>query len=189
MKKIFTLILGICITLHSFSQKAEKKSSIKLKDVPKSAIYFIKYAVKSETIKWFYEENELSNSFEARFKTKNKNTSVEFNIDGTIKNIEVEISKSKIPSKTRKKIDKYLSIYFSEYKLEKIQKQFIGDSNSLMDQFKNKSIVKKKPSLYKIIAIGKSKDELKLMEFLFDSSGFLIGSNTFLEKNSYELTY
>ena len=189
MKRHFLFGLIVLLTLASQAQKIEKESRIASEKVPTKALEFIFNATASSKIKWYYEKNELGNSYEAKFLLKKQKVSVEFDLKGNLQDVEIEISKSKIPSKIRKQMRKYFKIYFNKYRILKVQKQFRGEDKPIIESIKSFSILKNPPTFFEIVVIGKKVDNVHSTEFLFDAEGNLIGSKKVVEKNSDHLTF
>ena len=189
MIKLFSYTLIFCFSLSVFSQKIEKETKVPSNKIPNLAKIFIENAVDSKKVKWYFEKNEHGNSYEAKFKLKRSKTSIEFDLQGNLQDVEIEISNSKIPRRVQKKMSKYFKAYFSKFKIQKIQKQFRGIKTVLLDQIRNLSILKKDPTFYEIVVFGKSKSELKTIEFLFDISGNLISSKTVIQSNTDHIAY
>lgn len=189
IKKILFTLICLC-TCFSFSQKVEKESRIDEDKVPLISLNYLKNSSVSDKIKWYFEENELGNSYEAKFKLKRQKISIEFDIEGKFQDVEIEISKSKIPRKIQRRMFKYFGVYFTKHKVQKIQKQFKGDSYIILDQIRNLSIFDATPTFFEVIVEGKNEDnELKAIEFLFDTSGNLISSKNVVQYNTDNLAY
>lgn len=189
MKKLIIPLFLALLSTQLLAQKIEKESRIDSEKVPTKALEYIFSATEASKVKWYYEVNEKGNSYEAKYLLKKQKVSVEFDLKGNLQDVEIEISKSKVPSSVKKSLKKYFKIYFNKYRILKIQKQFKGDSKQLQGQLKNSSILSISPTFYEIVVIGKKTDNVVSTEFLFDVSGNLISSKKVIQNNSDHLTY
>ena len=163
------LIFGTCG--RSMAQyKFEKESDLSIDQVPSIAFDFIDSGVIDTNVDWYYEENLVGNSVEAKFLYDDHHYSVEFDTSGLLQDIEIEYSEQELPRELMDRIDKSLNLQFKKYSLHKIQKQYSGDLTSLHsflnDQDRNEWIIK-----YELVIKAKKDKRMKLYEVLLDEEG------------------
>jgi hypothetical protein len=67
--------------------------------------------------------------YEAKFNYKSSGFSVEFDLDGDIANVEILLNQKDLNSSDVELMNKTLSENFSDFKLLKIQREYIGDDD------------------------------------------------------------
>lgn len=189
MKNYFYSALLLLMTLSVSAQKIEKESRIASEKVPQKALEYIFNATEASKVKWYYEINEKGNSYEAKYYLKKSKVSVEFDLQGTLQDVEIEINKSKMPATVKKSMRKYFKLYFNKYRLLKVQKQFKGSAEEIQKKLKDGRILTEDPTFYEIVVIGKKTDNVTATEFLFDNKGNLISSKKVIQNNQDNLTY
>lgn len=102
MKRLTILMVGLVMTLSQAS--AQTKTSVPTK--VKTA--FTQKFSKAKKVKW---DKENKTEWEAEFKMNGENYSANFTLDGTWKETEYRIKKSKIPSVVKKTLDNDFSDY------------------------------------------------------------------------------
>lgn len=132
--RYFTFFLfTLFITQTSFSQeKYEREVRIKEKEVPKSAIDFMKEINFSRKIRWYKEFAADKTSIEGKTKHKRKYYSIEFDTFGNIEDVEIQIKLKEIPSKTYKTIIRFFDEEYNNYLIEKNQLQYSGKQENLL---------------------------------------------------------
>lgn len=176
--------------MHSlvFSQeKFEREYKIKHNDVPASAKNFIQQLSPKKTI-WFKEESQIGITIEAKFKWKKQRFSIEFDTLGNVLDVEFIIKEENIPTNTRKKITRSFNEQFSKWKIEKIQTQFLGTPNQLLNAIQKddtKGIVMR----YEIIVCGKTTNIARRFEHTFNTEGETISIAEIIEDNADHLEY
>ncbi len=171
------------------AQKREKEFRISEEKIPSKAVSLIKSINTSGRIKWYYEENESGNSYEAKFKKKKKKISIEFGLKGNLQDVEIKIKEKEIPEKAQFEIRDFLDKYFSKYRILKIQQQFIDSAETLVNKLRNNSLLRETPNYYEIEVYGKKNNISKMMEFRFDSTGKMKILREIIPNNSDHLEY
>lgn len=122
------LWLFICcfITCQSMAQKKyEKESRISEKEFPTNAERLLqKYLHDAKRIRFYKETDSSKTSYEAKFKKYGKKYSIEFDADGTLEDIEIEMKFKELPDKVQEVISSYLMQNFKKYTIKKLQKQY-----------------------------------------------------------------
>ncbi|MFD2566197.1 hypothetical protein [Pseudotenacibaculum haliotis] len=186
----FTILFFVTIgTLSSYGQnKFEREYRIKEKDVPAKAVDFISLLKFDSNIKWYAEESSQGKSIEAKTKFKSVKYSIEFDTNGNLQDVEIEISTEDISKDTYSKIQNTFSSDFSKFKIIKIQKQLSGSEKKVLDHLlkETNNVITIK---YEIVVKGKSNKGKNLYEYTFTNSGALEKREKIIFKNSDHLEY
>lgn len=188
MRFIFILItasLFFSNPLLGQQAKFEKEYRIKLKEVPPLALQAIDSLNFDRKIKWFKEEGLQTNSIEAKTKFEGKRYSVEFNLDGALEDIEIEVSWSELPMHIQSQIDDYLNTSFEKHIISKIQLQYIGAIHAMKNLLKSENAQVK----YELIVLSKDNKSYNNYEFLFDEKGMFLEKKQIIQRNTDNIEY
>ncbi|WP_340199696.1 hypothetical protein [Ascidiimonas sp. W6] len=106
-------------------KKYEKESRISKKEFPTDAENLLqKYLHDAKRIRFYKETDSSKTSYEAKFKKHGKKYSVEFDINGILEDIEVEMNFNELPDKVQETISSYLKQNTKKYTIKKLQKQY-----------------------------------------------------------------
>jgi len=189
-----TIILSIgFLLLFPFVSKAQQKyeSEFRMKSemIPQSAKRFIDSIGPDSKVKWYKEISLSDVSFEAKFKHKKKQFSVEFDTLGILQDVEFVIKKSEIAPKVYNKIEGKLDSLYHKWKFQKIQTQYTGSNSYLIT-----SINKNKPSetikfSYEIVLKGKALGNTQLYEITFNDQGEIQDIKQIVQDKADHLEY
>ena len=161
---IFPLVL--------FAQKKyEKESDLSLKDVPAKAILFFDTAPISGEIDWYYEENLLGNSIEAKFYHREQKYSIEFDVNGELQDIEVECGLGDVDIILLTNMTESLSKEFMKSNIIRVQQQYRGTILSFLDFLNEPDKSHVYQLKYETEVKAKKKKRSKLYEVLFGQEG------------------
>jgi hypothetical protein len=191
--KLFITPILVLYASFSFAQnKYEREFRIKKDQFPASAIDFLDTHIKDRKRLKFYKETDgTKGSYEAKFKKDRLWYSMEFDIDGTLEDIEITIEPLDIPSEVLANITMYFNKAFSKHRVKKIQQQYLASveeksRKTLRNAFQNLLI----PSLnYEIIVSGKEDKSYLDYEVLFDAQGNFINRKKQLPPNYDHVLY
>jgi hypothetical protein len=170
---IFSLFLFWTTALFS-QEKVEIERRIEMAEVPEAAIEWFEDAYEdARRVRWYLEEGSGGPGYEAKLRWKGGRHSVEFDSTGRIEDIEIIISMRDIPSPTRKKLTQYFENQYDRYRIHKVQRQWIGESDDLED-FIDEDEYDEVENRYEIEFYGKTGSRKNLWEALFDAGGDLI---------------
>lgn len=173
-----------------FSQtKFEQEFRIKPGDVPGSALAFIDSMEFDRKIKWYKEIGHHGKSIEAKTRFKGKKYSVEFSAEGVFEDVEIEIKCTEIPLETRREIEKYLHSEYTKYSIDKIQMQYSGTKESVLNLIKELDIDTKPTIRYEIVLSSNIDKTYKMYEFLFSESGDFIQKQEIVLRNTDNIEY
>jgi hypothetical protein len=189
MKKIYVICSLLIFGFNSWSQtKNEHEERVKLSELPEPAIKVINVLPKQcKRLRFYKETDGEMQSFEAKFKYKKQQYSVEFNIEGVVEDIEVTVKPKQIEKKITSEIEAYFKTHFEKAKLIKIQRQYIYNAVATPSVFVENVLTEKSTATvnYEIIAEVKSDSKRQIGEFLFNERGTFLSFIT-LNPNSYE---
>ncbi len=88
--------------------------------------------------KWYFEQTSGKQSYEAKFSQRGQRYSVEFNVDGTIEDIEIERKLRKLPSDIQAALKKGFDA-IPKIRVKRIQEQWTGTEQQLQNAVKTGS--------------------------------------------------
>lgn len=178
----FVKVFFSCLILWQVSfflqaqEKVEIEKQIKESEVPEPAVSWIREAfAEGVKIKWVREYSANQCSYEAKLKWGKHWHSVEFCENGQIEDIEIEVRISELDTAVLNRINSFLVSTYLKSKLIRIQKQYSGSSDQLL-QFIKHGTIKELISRYEVEFYGKTEKEDGFYEGLFDAQGKIIQS-------------
>lgn len=187
MRNCLILILFFLFPFYSYSQsKIELEERIEKKDAPLPAQKFIDSLYFFSKIKWFVEQDYNNKTFEAKTKSEGKKYSIEFDTLGQIEDIEVVIEWSQISVSIQDAICKKLNTDFERYKIKKIQIQYSGKEEDLLNF---KTNVENLTLKYEIVVKGQKESKKTFYEYLFSEKGEFEEELQFKFRNTDHLEY
>ncbi|WP_276168236.1 hypothetical protein [Zobellia alginiliquefaciens] len=175
IKSVSVLLLFFVFGISTaFAQiKDEREHRIKKSQFPENARLFLhQKLVNARRIRFYKEIDGSKVSYEAKFKKDRLRYSIEFNTDGKLEDIEIEIEPLDIPNDSYSKITKYLEQNFKKYRIKKIQQQYNVDDDNVDETLKNAFQNLMLPSIkYELIINGKNDKGYEQFEILFNAEG------------------
>jgi hypothetical protein len=162
---------------------------MKSADVPTAALQFIEEVEMDSNWKWYFEENLVGNSVEAKTKYNGKWYSVEFDTSGKIQDIEVEKDLPEMDENVRSTILQTLDAMFSSHKIDKIQIQYSAEDPVLLAILNDITTRFDYKVQYEIVVKGKKTGRPKLYELTFTENGELLESSEIIFRNTDNLEY
>ena len=191
MKKLFIIIFILfTVLLQAQDKKIEKEEGINREKMPEASFYLIeKIPESAKRLRYYFQTDGEEESYETKFKFKRSIFSVEFGKSGNLQDVEVTLKEKQLPKTSLENIQTYLKKNHERHKLEKIQAQYLPNSeseNSAEKLFlKSLSFDTQQPDNYEIIVAVKNKGKLKKFEMLFDENGEFKNKREIL-RNSYD---
>jgi len=170
-------------------QKYEREVRIEQDSVPSKAIDYVAQLQFSSKIKWFKENGLKRTSFEAKTKSKGKKYSIEFNSDGILEDVEIIISKKKLPAEVYKNITQYLRKDLSKFKWGKIQIQYSGDPKAVQQKVVTGALSEGLIIRYELIVSCRLNKKYQKLEYLFSDTGAFVERKSILLPNTDNLEY
>jgi len=169
--------------------KYEKESRLKTRDVPKKASDYVEKIAGVEKVKWYHEEGYNRSSIEAKFKINKEKYSVEFDTNGLLEDVEIEITWIELDPSIKDSIKSALSQDCDKYKIRKMQVQYSGNENFIPISSNSKNSTEDYLVRYEIVLKCCNVSDIKLLEYLFDDRGQKLSVSQIVFKNSSHLEY
>lgn len=190
MKKITSILLLLfVINQVSAQEKREVERDVKKGDVPAVAVDWMNDTYeRAKKVKWYYQEDGLDISFEAKLKYIGRRHSIEFDTTGQVVDIEIGMDWEEVPEDARVGIKEYFEGAYQKWKVLKIQQQWTGapdDLEDLIDEGEEEDLTIR----YEIEYRGQTEEEDELWEGLFEESGELVEKRKIILDNLNNLTY
>ncbi len=190
MKCLLSFSIIIFCATSIFSQsKFEREYKVQESDVPQRALQFLDQLGTEQKVKWYAEESQDGKSFEAKTIKKSKLFSIEFDTLGALQDVEIEIEESEIPKMVFTNLCKHLDSIFLDYKFRKIQLQYSGPDQVIIDAIQRETISSTLTTKYEIITKGRNESGTQLYEITFDKNGEMIKKAVIVFKSSDHLEY
>jgi hypothetical protein len=187
---IFFLVLNGAFQLDAGAQqKFEKESRLKPEDVPALAGQFIEAVELDTRWKWYFEENLVGNSVEAKTKYNGKWYSVEFDTSGNIQDVEIETDLKEMKENVSRNILHALDSMFNSHKIDKIQIQYTAETSVLIAILNKYADQADSKIQYEIVVKGKKNRRPKLYELTFSDNGKLLETSVIIFRNTDNLEY
>lgn len=172
---LLSLLTG-CASSNQANVKQEYEKPVPKSDFPIQAIQTLElFFPASTTIDYFFEVDAEDESFEAKLIFDEKRYSIEFNVDGSIEDIEIITDFESLEYTVQGAITAFFSEEFSAYSITKLQIQYTTNS-STDEVFLTQVLNQQTDTLtrrYEIEVEGKNKRELGFFEYLFTKDGDL----------------
>ena len=190
--RLFTCILCFsCLYFNfAFTQvKFEKEYRIKEDNIPENIKSYLNTITFKNKIKWYKDEGLSKYTYEAKTFHDNLNFSIEFDSLGIIEDVEFKIEWESIPDLTKKNIDFYLDSIYQKKKIIKVQTQYTGKPENLINILKDRNQNQRLTRKYEIVLKGKENKKYQMMEYLFSNEGKFEHKATIMIKNTDNLEY
>ena len=189
-KQDFLLLLLLLGLFTANGQiKLEREYRLPMESVPLSAREYVDAFAFSSKVKWYYEENLLGNSIEAKVKENKKRYSIEFDTLGNLQDIEVEAKWNQLPDKAKVQIVEELTRKFTKHKIDKLQFQYSGHKEVLLALIQHGITSDRYTTKYEIVVNAKTAGERRLYEITFNAAGVLEQLSEIIFKNTDNLEY
>ncbi len=183
------LLIGVFQINTQAQQKLEKESRLNPEDVPQEAMQFIGAVEMATQWKWYFEENLVGNSVEAKTRHDGKWYSVEFDASGNIQDVEIEKSWKEMDEQLRGSISQALDSMYRRHSIDKIQVQHSAEPPVLLAILNNKADPANSRVQYELVVKGKTTGRPKLYELTFSEKGKLLATSEIIFRNTDNLEY
>lgn len=159
-------------------EKVEIERYISKKKVPEEAREWLRDAFEKRIrrLQWYEEIGQDVRFYEAKFRYQKRYYSVKFTEAGDLVDVEFIISMEEIPELARQNILTYLKATYPQYKIEKVQEQWTGESDDVEDAVEDDD-PEEVTIRYELEYYDRSGQPV-LFEGLFDSAGHLLEERT-----------
>lgn len=190
MRIILTLVLVGMLSASLAQKKDEREQRIREAEVPAEILNILKPFTKDLKVRYISERDGDRSSYEAKFRSKNRTFSVEFDTLGVLEDVEIGIKLKALKKEIRDNINSYLRKSSDSYKILKCQKQYAhvsGDSaETLRHAINNESHAPINYELEVDMQMGKV---LESNEMLFDSEGKFLSKRLIVNRATDNLLY
>ncbi|MEM7186524.1 MAG: hypothetical protein AAF466_07680 [Bacteroidota bacterium] len=188
-KLVCTFLLLIVVSPVFAQTKYEKEVRIQEADVPAVALDYVNAFAFSKKIKWFKEYGLESTSIEAKTRSDGKRFSIEFNDNGKLEDVEIDLRWKQLPEEVRSTIDRYLNEIYGKYRLDKAQIQYSGDPDHILRFLRKKEEHQNITIRYELVIHARVRKQYRQFEYLFDDAGSYIRSAEIILRNSDNIEY
>jgi hypothetical protein len=170
--------------------KYEREKNVKPVEVPDAARSWLRDAFEAvKSPKWYKELYESGYSYEAKFKWRGQYYSVEFDPDGTLQDVEIEVDFSDLPSVVRQNVTDYMSTTYRQFEISRLQIQYSGASRDLEDFFDDGELNALTVRYEIEYTATTSNAPTHYREGLFDDTGRLISSRRVIQPPTENLIF
>ena len=174
----------------AFTQvKYEKEYRIDNNKIPKNIKSYLSTINFKNKIKWYKDEELNKYTYEAKTHHNNLNFSIEFDSLGIIEDVEYEIEWKNIPKLPKKNIEIYLDSTYQKKRIIKVQIQYTGKPENLVNVIKDIKLKNRLTRKYEIVLKGKENKKFQMMEYLFSNEGKFEDKAIIIMKNTDNLEY
>lgn len=167
----FVLLLIHISSTDVYSQvKFEREYRIKKKDVPVNAQKFIDVTFTGERIKWYAEESQDGKTIEAKAKFDNHSFSIEFDLEGTLLDVEKAVLFENLELPIRQQINDSLTKRFGTYRVNKVQIQWKGQESTLSELIVSGRSSENYQQKYELIIETRTDHHFAAFEILFSEA-------------------
>ena len=191
MRLIKCILCFSCLYINfAFTQvKFEKEYRIKEDNIPENIKSYLNTITFKNKIKWYKDEGLSKYTYEAKTFHDNLNFSIEFDSLGIIEDVEFKIEWKSVPELIKKNIDFYLDSIYQKKKIIKVQIQYTGKPESLINILKDLNQNQRLTRKYEIVLKGKENKKYQMMEYLFSDEGKFEDKAIIIMKNTDNLEY
>ncbi len=192
MKKI-CLIVCCFICFFGFSQKKyEKESRISKDDFPKVALQLLnKHTSKAKKVRYYKETDSAKISYEAKFKLNGKKYSVEFNKDGVLEDIEVNIHLNELTDTVKTRILTFCKNKYQKHTIKKVQRQFFCEDTANANLVFKAALENADVNFikYELVVWRSYEKEAGMVELTFDKKGKFLSERPFAQASYDHILY
>lgn len=170
----------------------EREHRIKKRDFPEQAHALLaNEIIMMKRLRFYKETDSAKTSYKAKFKKDKLHYNIEFNSEGILEDIEIEVKEIDLPNDSFTSIKNYLNRSVSKYNIRKIQQQYHVKNKeeikkTLKEAFQNLLL----PTVnYALIVSCKTEDGRVDYKYLFDSAGTFKEKRRLLPPNYDHILY
>lgn len=189
--KLFVInsLLFLCIGPVLAQQKFEKEYRIEATDVSPLARQFVDSLDFGRRVGWYREISQQGESIEAKSKRGGQKYSVEFGLAGELQDVEIEIAWRSLSDDIQRNIEQSLNADFEKFKIRKVQRQFSGQGEEVLNQINHPSQGNNVTTKYELVLKGRKDGETNEFEYTFSANGILEKKAKMNFRNTDNLEY
>ncbi len=189
LRYFYSIVLLLAVNCALGQQKFEKETRIKSNTVPQPALDCVDQFSDAKRIKWYREESQDGITLEAKFKMLDTKYSVEFDQTGKLLDLEVLTAFSYLEESVQNSIETYLNKTYNDYQIDKVQVQFSGDTQQVINTVNNETKGEKVVKKLELIVSAKVEGEWVAFEITFDEKGKHLSTLSIVSPNSDHLDF
>lgn len=183
-------IILLCNTVaYGQDEKREVENSIKKSEMPANAVLTLdEFWPDKNDIRYFFETDGDSESYEAKLEWNGKQYSIEFTKAGNIIDVELLIEISDISESAGEGINNYLEQQFDRVRITRLQRQYLADDDDesddidfiddILEEDEDDYIIR-----YELEIEGKGDSEIGAFELLFNVDGDIIQQRRIIRRS------
>ena len=190
MQKTLTLLFIMVLAFPGLAQyKYEKEIRIDRTDVPAAALRLVDSMDFPSRVRWYQEIGYDRTSFEAKTRYRGRRYSIEFSLDGSFEDLEIEIAAGEVPEEAWEGIKAHLSTAYPRYLVEKIQVQYTGDPDLILAFIRDPEDAAPPVTHYELIISAREEGSFTLLEYLFTDEGGFVHRSKIVPHNIDNIIY
>ena len=187
---ILSLLLVLLVGLELSAQiKFEKEERIKEDQVPVAALQFMSDSGIDSKIKWYRETSQEGIHIEGKTIHRGIKHSIEFDTLGRILDIEREFKLPELGKSQAENITSALDGKFERYRIKKIQSQWTGRREVLIDLMLGNEATEAYKLRFEIVVSGRHQGQAGFFEVLLEPDGQLVELLTIVPRASDNLDF
>ncbi len=189
-----SLTVALCCIAIGWSTaqiKYEKEEKTDVEQVPAAAVDFI-HAVDSLLVgRWYREISNQGTSYEWKGKINDQCTSIEFDQDGSLQDVEILRKFAKLPLDLMEILQKSLSTRYQRYSVRRCQEQWAGTSVAIKNALIRSSPTDDLSVKYELVVRARHghKDDTERYELLLKLDGSIVREAMLVRSLSDHMDY
>lgn len=184
------LFLFVMAPFPSFAQvKVEQESRLQEEEVPDKALTAVRSLPYDGKVKWYREQGLDRTSVEAKFRMHDRRYSLEFDEDGNLEDIEIEVIWKELAKAARDTMNVQFRQDCGKLAIKKVQVQYTGEPSVLLSDPELGDRVAGRTTRYEVVVRCRKEDGPGLYEYLFSDGGGLLSIARIADGNSSHLEY
>ncbi len=169
---VLFFLLSVCYL--GAQTKTEREYRVQQSKVPVKAAAFIDSCLFNKKVKWYAEESQKGLSYEAKTRFNKTLYSIEFDTTGKVEDVEWIVDFADLENSLQKKLENSIDQIFESYRFNKIQCQWTGREQSLLDLINNGQTGHPYTTRYEIVIKGRKGGNAGYFEVLTSDKGIVI---------------
>ncbi len=166
-----TLLLVLSALPLCAQLKYEKESRMKESDVPSLAIQFIDSLELDGKVKWYLEQGLERTTIEAKYTLEKSRHSIEFDSTGILEDAEIQVEWRELNEALKEKIINQLCEDCWKIKIQKVQIQYTGDRQVILQFLKTGEISGAYTLRYEMVIRCRMPNNTVRYEYLYSDDG------------------
>lgn len=192
-QRIFNVLTPLLLILFSIPLSAqvkyEKESRMKESDVPGPAYEFINSLELDRKVRWYLEQGLERTTVEAKYKLDGSRHSIEFDRSGNLEDAEIEVDWGDMNESLKEKIIDQLCEDCWKVKIQKVQLQYTGDPQVILQMLKTGDKSGQYTLRYEIVMRCRTPNQTVRYEYLYSEDGEKLSRAEIVFQDATNLEY